>query len=137
MKNVTAILSMLHEGAGPNSATRLFRSEPVLRWTLKRLLEKLGAGARANLPGLLRRPRKDSRAIRAGRPSAGMRVRPEAVVRLGVASALAGGLMLVVPRHAGMATVAGALVAWTVSTLVADLPYARRLVAELSHRGTP
>ncbi|HEX4794095.1 MAG TPA: SPASM domain-containing protein [Humisphaera sp.] len=37
MKNVTAILSMLHEGAGPNSATRLFRAEPVLRWTLKRL----------------------------------------------------------------------------------------------------
>jgi O-antigen/teichoic acid export membrane protein len=74
---------------------------------------------------------------RAGRPRAGMRVRPEAVVRLGAASALAGGLMLVVPRHAGIATVAGALVAWTVSTLVADLPYARRLVAELSHRGTP
>jgi O-antigen/teichoic acid export membrane protein len=73
----------------------------------------------------------------AGRPRTGMRVRPEAVVRLGVASALAGGLMLVVPRHAGMATVAGALVAWTVSTLVADLPYARRLVVELSHRGTP
>ena len=37
MKNVTAILSMLHEGTCPNSATRLFRSEPVLRWTLKRL----------------------------------------------------------------------------------------------------
>lgn len=38
MKNVTAILSMLHEGTGPNSATRLFRAEPVLRWTLKRLM---------------------------------------------------------------------------------------------------
>ena len=37
MKNVTAILSMLHEGTCPNSGTRLFRAEPVLRWTLKRL----------------------------------------------------------------------------------------------------
>lgn len=37
MKNATAILSMLHEGREPNSATRLFRGEPVLRWTLRRL----------------------------------------------------------------------------------------------------
>jgi MoaA/NifB/PqqE/SkfB family radical SAM enzyme len=37
LKNTTAILSMLHEDATRNSATRLFRGEPVLRWTLKRL----------------------------------------------------------------------------------------------------
>src|SRR6185503_18914667 len=73
----------------------------------------------------------------AGRPYAGMRVRPEALARLGIGSALAGCLMLAVPRHAGIVSVAGALVVWTVSTLVADLPYARRLVVELSHRGTP
>jgi hypothetical protein len=39
-KNVTAVLSMLHEppaGArARNSATRLFRNEPVLQWTLER-----------------------------------------------------------------------------------------------------
>lgn len=34
--NTLAILSMLHEPAG-GSATRLFRSQPVLRWTLQRL----------------------------------------------------------------------------------------------------
>ena len=33
----TAILSMLHEPADRNSATRTFRGEPVLRWTLDRL----------------------------------------------------------------------------------------------------
>ena len=37
MQNVTAILSMLHEPEAPNSSTRLFRNEPVLSWTLKRL----------------------------------------------------------------------------------------------------
>jgi len=37
VKNATAILSMLHEGAQRNSATRLFRGEPVLHWTLRRL----------------------------------------------------------------------------------------------------
>ena len=37
MRNATAILSMLHEGPERNSATRLFRGEPVLRWTLRRL----------------------------------------------------------------------------------------------------
>src|SRR5688572_21248061 len=36
-QNVTAVLSMLHEPAVRNSATRLFRGEPVLRWTLDRL----------------------------------------------------------------------------------------------------
>jgi radical SAM protein with 4Fe4S-binding SPASM domain len=35
--NVTAVLSMLHEPADRNSATRLFRGRPVLRWTLDRL----------------------------------------------------------------------------------------------------
>ncbi|MCC7351972.1 MAG: SPASM domain-containing protein [Phycisphaerales bacterium] len=37
MNNVTALLSLLHEPADRNSATRLFRSEPVLSWTLSRL----------------------------------------------------------------------------------------------------
>ncbi|HZL36213.1 MAG TPA: SPASM domain-containing protein [Tepidisphaeraceae bacterium] len=37
MKNATAILSMLHESPAANSATRLFRGEPVLRWTLRRI----------------------------------------------------------------------------------------------------
>jgi radical SAM protein with 4Fe4S-binding SPASM domain len=37
VKNATAILSMLHEGPQRNSATRLFRGDPVLRWTLKRV----------------------------------------------------------------------------------------------------
>lgn len=37
MNNATAILSMLHEGPARHSAARLFRGEPVLRWTLKRL----------------------------------------------------------------------------------------------------
>lgn len=35
--NVTAILSMLHEPEARNSGTRLFRGQPVLRWTLDRL----------------------------------------------------------------------------------------------------
>ena len=34
---VAAILSMLHEPAMVNSATRLFRERPVLRWTIDRL----------------------------------------------------------------------------------------------------
>jgi len=37
MSNTTAILSLLHEPADRCSATRLFRGEPVLRWTLDRL----------------------------------------------------------------------------------------------------
>ena len=37
MNTVTAVLSMLHESADRNSATRLFRGAPVLRWTLDRL----------------------------------------------------------------------------------------------------
>lgn len=37
MNTVTAVLSMLHEPAERNSATRLFRGAPVLRWTLDRL----------------------------------------------------------------------------------------------------
>jgi hypothetical protein len=35
--NVTAVLSMLHEPLGPNSATRRFRGEATLAWTLFRL----------------------------------------------------------------------------------------------------
>lgn len=37
MSGVTAILSLLHEPAELNSATRRFRGQPVLRWTLDRL----------------------------------------------------------------------------------------------------
>lgn len=37
MSKVTAVLSMLHEPAAPCSATRLFRTVPVLWWTLQRL----------------------------------------------------------------------------------------------------
>lgn len=41
---VVAVISMLHERADVNSATRSFRGEPVLSWTLKRLCssERLG-----------------------------------------------------------------------------------------------
>jgi hypothetical protein len=35
--NVTAVLSMLHEPPGPNSASRRFRGEAVMAWTLFRL----------------------------------------------------------------------------------------------------
>jgi MoaA/NifB/PqqE/SkfB family radical SAM enzyme len=51
MQNVTAILSMLHEPPvdapqGPRcSATRLFRTEPVLRWTLDRLTRSARLGS--------------------------------------------------------------------------------------------
>lgn len=34
---ITLVLSMLHEPSDVNSATRLFRGQPVLRWTLDRL----------------------------------------------------------------------------------------------------
>jgi radical SAM protein with 4Fe4S-binding SPASM domain len=37
LANITAVLSMLHEPADRNSATRLFRGRPVLGWTLDRL----------------------------------------------------------------------------------------------------
>lgn len=37
IEHVTAVLSMIHEPAQRNSATRLFRGEPVLAWTLRRL----------------------------------------------------------------------------------------------------
>lgn len=45
MKNVTAILSMLHEPSEVNSATRAFRGTPVLSWVLQRLArsDKLAA----------------------------------------------------------------------------------------------
>lgn len=45
--DVTAVLSMLHEPADANSATRRFRLEPVLSWTLRRLerAERLNAKA--------------------------------------------------------------------------------------------
>jgi radical SAM protein with 4Fe4S-binding SPASM domain len=37
MNHVTAVISMLHEGAESNSAQRIFRGEPVLGWTLQRV----------------------------------------------------------------------------------------------------
>ncbi|MGA2231302.1 MAG: radical SAM protein [Tepidisphaeraceae bacterium] len=37
MKQIIPVISLLHESAATNSATRLFRDEPVLRWTLRRL----------------------------------------------------------------------------------------------------
>ena len=37
MTDPTAVCSMIHEAAENNSATRLFRGEPVLAWTLRRL----------------------------------------------------------------------------------------------------
>jgi hypothetical protein len=49
MKNVTAILSLLHEPAERCSATRLFRAEPVLRWTLDRLARSRRVGTTAVL----------------------------------------------------------------------------------------
>lgn len=43
--NITAVISMIHEPIAPNSASRCFRSEPVLDWTLRRLCmsDKLGS----------------------------------------------------------------------------------------------
>jgi MoaA/NifB/PqqE/SkfB family radical SAM enzyme len=43
--NITAILSMLHEPPLHNSATRLFRQQPVLAWTLERLQLSGGIGS--------------------------------------------------------------------------------------------
>ena len=37
MTDPTAVLSMIHETPLNSSATRLFRGEPVLAWTLRRL----------------------------------------------------------------------------------------------------
>jgi radical SAM protein with 4Fe4S-binding SPASM domain len=37
MKNISAVISMLHESADVNSAMRTFRRDPVLHWTLERL----------------------------------------------------------------------------------------------------
>lgn len=47
MKQITALVSMLHEPAERNSATRMFRGEPVLSWTLNRLsrAQRLGSMA--------------------------------------------------------------------------------------------
>jgi len=50
--NVTAVFSMLHEppaqGSRDNSATRLFRAEPVLHWTLKRTARAARVGSIAS-----------------------------------------------------------------------------------------
>ncbi len=46
MQSPLAVLSLIHEAGpdAPNSANRLFRGEPVLRWTLKRLARAKGLG---------------------------------------------------------------------------------------------
>ena len=49
MQHVTAILSMLHERSNRNSATRCFREEPVLAWTLERLSRARHVGSMAVL----------------------------------------------------------------------------------------
>ena len=49
LTNVTAILSMLHEPADRNSATRRFRQDPVLAWTLDRLTRSQRVGTIAIL----------------------------------------------------------------------------------------
>jgi MoaA/NifB/PqqE/SkfB family radical SAM enzyme len=49
MEHVTAILSMLHERAARSSATRCFRDEPVLAWTLERLSRAKHIGSMAVL----------------------------------------------------------------------------------------
>ncbi len=49
MQNVIAILSMLHEEPARNSATRTFRDEPVLAWTLERLSRAQSVGHMAIL----------------------------------------------------------------------------------------
>jgi hypothetical protein len=42
--HIAAVLSMIHEREDRNSATRLFRGEPVLAWTLRRLSRASGVG---------------------------------------------------------------------------------------------
>jgi hypothetical protein len=49
MRHVTAILSMLHERTSRNSATRCFREEPVLAWTLERISRARHIGSMAVL----------------------------------------------------------------------------------------
>jgi MoaA/NifB/PqqE/SkfB family radical SAM enzyme len=49
LTNVTAVLSLLHEPADRNSATRRFRTSPVLRWTLDRLARATRVGTIALL----------------------------------------------------------------------------------------
>ncbi len=63
MNHVTAVLSMLHEGPERNSATRLFRSQPVLRWTLRRLRAAASITA-ATATGWARTERSSSRTSR-------------------------------------------------------------------------
>jgi hypothetical protein len=43
--HIAAVLSMIHERSDRNSATRLFRGEPVLAWTLRRLSRASGIGS--------------------------------------------------------------------------------------------
>jgi len=47
VSNISAILSLLHEGPDRHSATRLFRGDPVLQWALRRLSmsQKLSSAA--------------------------------------------------------------------------------------------
>jgi spiro-SPASM protein len=50
MNQIAAVLSLLHQSPGrPSSASRLFRNEPVLAWTLRRLARSRGLAHRAIL----------------------------------------------------------------------------------------
>lgn len=49
MTNVTAILSMLHEPPDRSSASRVFRGQPVLRWTIERITRSQRIGSIAVL----------------------------------------------------------------------------------------
>jgi O-antigen/teichoic acid export membrane protein len=64
---------------------------------------------------------------RAAAPAALAFVRRDWLARLGLATGVAGGLVLVLPRDAGVAAIAGALAAWAAASLVVDLPLLRRL----------
>lgn len=44
-ENITAVLTMLHEPPDRNSATRTFRQDPVLAWTLERLCASATLGS--------------------------------------------------------------------------------------------
>jgi len=72
--------------------------------------------------------------VRATGPIAATRVGGPAAIRIGLAAAVALGVMLLVPHAAGFVTLAAAIAVWAATTLVADLPYLRRVATEL--RGT-
>ncbi len=69
--------------------------------------------------------------LHAGGMPALARVQPATIARLAAGVALTFGLGWAVPREHGIASVAGALAAWGVGTLVAAAPYIRRVGGEL------